>query len=187
MLNVSKMTYPNKQDKVLELFFNEAAKHWHFSEIVKKSGISEQRANHWLKAFTRERLINRIKPKGKLPYYLADYDNPHYRNVKRIYALNKLQETGLLDRLQLLENAKAVVIFGSFSRSDWHTDSDIDIFVYGEPGDLKFGTRVLGREVQVHTCKTKKDIKEIRSGLMRNVINGYFVKGQVHDLVEVMV
>ena len=28
-------------------------------------------------------------------------------------------------------NAKAVIIFGSFGRGDWHRDSDIDIFVYG--------------------------------------------------------
>ena len=80
-----------------------------------------------------------------------------------------------------------MVIFGSFARSDWHTGSDIDVFILGNPEGLKYGTLWQGREVQVHAFKTKKDLKQIRSGLMHNVINGFFVKGDIQDLVEVKV
>lgn len=179
------MSYPNKENNVLELFFNEPTKHWHFKEIVKKAKISEQRANYWLKQFMKEGIIQHIRPKGKMPYFISRYNQPNYRDKKKIYALNQMYKTGLLNKLQSLKNAKTVVIFGSFARSDWHTKSDIDVFIYGDPEDLKYGTIWLGRELQVHTFKTKKDIDDIKSGLINNVIKGYFVKGNVHDLLEV--
>ncbi|MBS3097304.1 nucleotidyltransferase domain-containing protein [Candidatus Woesearchaeota archaeon] len=181
------MSYPNKENNVVGLFFNEPTKHWHFKDIVKNAKMSEQRANYWLKQMVKEGLIKHIKPKGKMPYFIAQYENPYYRNKKKLYALNLMFETGLLNRLQSLENAKAVVIFGSFSRSDWNSNSDVDVFVYGDPEGLKFGTLWQGRDVEVHTCRTKEEIKEIKSGLINNVVKGYFIKGNVHDLVDVSV
>ena len=108
-------------------------------------------------------------------------------NRKKLYALTRMHETGLLKKLQSLKNAKTVVIFGSFARSDWYTNSDIDVFIYGDSEDLKYGGMWCGRELEVHAFKTKKDIKDISSGLIKNVIRGYFVKGSVYDLVEVSV
>jgi len=179
------MGKPSKESQVLELFFNEPTKHWHFTDIVKTSNVGENRTNYWLKEFIKKKIIIHKKPRGKMPYFIANYEHSNYKNKKRIYALNRMYETGLLRKFQSLKKAKAVVIFGSFARSDWHTDSDVDVFVLGDPEDLKFGALWQGREVQVHACKTKKEIKEIRSGLMNNVVNGYFIKGNVQDLVEV--
>ncbi len=184
---MSKMPYPNKGNNVLELFFNEPTKHWHFKEIVRKAKISEERANYWLKKFIKEEIIKHIKSKGKMPYFIARYDSSKYENKKKLYGLNRLFEIGLLNQLQSLKNTKTVVVFGSFARGDWNTNSDIDVFIYGDPEKLKFGTIAMGREVEVHFCRTKKEIKEIRSGLMNNVVKGYFVKGNIHDLAEVSV
>lgn len=181
------MPYPNKENNVLELFFNEPTKHWHFRDIVKNAKISEQRANYWLKQFIKKGIIKHIKPKGKMPYFISQYTNQDYMNRKKLYALTRMYETGLLKKLQSLKNAKTVVVFGSFARSDWYTKSDIDVFIYGDPEDLKYGSIWCGRELEVYVFKTKKDIKAIRSGLINNVIRGYFVKGSIHDLVEVSV
>ena len=122
-----------------------------------------------------------------MPYFTANHDHPDYQNKKRIYALNRMLETGLLSRLQSLKKAKAVVIFGSFANGEWNTESDIDVFIYGDPEDLKFGTvwKGLGRELEVHAFRTMEEIKKIRSGLIKNVVGGYFVKGSVHDIAEV--
>jgi len=177
----------NKEKNILELFFNEPTKHWHFKNIVEKAVISEQRANLWLKRLIKKGLITRVKPRGRMPYYIANYNSSVYRNEKKIYALNFMLETGLLAKLDSLKKAKTVVIFGSFSRSDWGTKSDIDVFVYGDPGKLKYGDIIGKRSVEVHACRTKMDIKAIESGLLNSVIKGYFVKGSVHDLVEVEV
>jgi len=187
MFNVTKMGLPSKEEIMLKLFFNEPSKQWHFKDIVTKAKISKQQANKWLKRFEKEKLIIHKKPMEKMPYFQANFEHLNYKNKKKIYALNRMYDTGLLKRLQSLEKSKAVVIFGSFAKSDWHTGSDIDVFILGNPKDLRYGTLWQGREVQVHAFKTKKDLKKIKSGLMQNVINGYFVKGDVQDLVEVKV
>jgi len=105
--------------------------------------------------------------------------------------LNKLYETGLLNELQKLKDAKTVVIFGSFSRGDWNTQSDVDVFIFGEPEEFEYGKLWKGlgfqgktREIQVHTFKSKKEIEDVRSGLIHNIAKGYFVKGSVEDIIE---
>ncbi len=181
------MAYPKKEDNIVGLFFNEPTKHWHFKDIVNQAGISGQRANFWLKKLVADRIIKRIKISGQMPYYIANFNTSAYKNSKKIFALNKMQDTGLLNRLSALKKAKAVVLFGSFARSDWNTESDVDIFVLGDPGELESGSLWEGRTLEVHTCRTQEDIKAIRSGLMNNVVKGFFIKGSVHDLVEVSI
>ena len=186
------MGLPSKEEMVIGLFFNEPSRQWHFKDIVKTAGISEPSANKWLNKLLKEDIIRRIKSKGKMPYFQGNFRHENYRNKKRIYAMQKLYETGLLMKLQQLKNAKAVVIFGSFARSDWNSQSDIDIFVLGDPEDLRFGNlwRGLGfqgkaREIQVHSYKSIQDTKKIHSGLMKNVVKGYFIKGNVFDIADV--
>jgi len=186
------MGLPSKEEWVLELFFNEPSKHWHFKDIVDTAKISEPAANKWLSKLIKEEIIQWVKPDGKMPYFQGNFRHENYRNKKRIYAMQKLYDTGLLLRLQQLKNARTIIIFGSFSRSDWNTQSDVDIFVLGAPEDLRFGTLWSGlgfqgkvREVQVYSYKSINDVRNIHSGLMKNVVKGYFVKGNIHDIAEV--
>jgi len=175
----------SKEENILELFFNEGTKHWHFKEITKQAKISDDRANYWLKQFKKQEIITQVRPKGKMPYYLANFDSPNYKNKKKLFTLNKLYDSGLLNYLQKLK-AKTIVLFGSFARADWYTESDIDLFILGDDKELKitkFESK-LKREIQIHSFKNKKQIKDIRSGLMKNVINGYFIKGNVNSLLE---
>ncbi len=188
----SKMAYPSKEERVLELFFNESTKHWHFHDIVTTAKVSDVVANKWLKKHCNEKIIERIKAKGKMPYYIANWENKQYHNKKKLFALNKLYESGLLYRLQCLKNAKTIVIFGSFARSDWHTKSDIDVFIFGDPAEVKLrnlgeglGFQGKSREVSVHSYSTLEKIRSIHSGLMKNVVKGFFVKGNIHDIAEV--
>ncbi|MBU1199786.1 MAG: nucleotidyltransferase domain-containing protein [Nanoarchaeota archaeon] len=186
------MGLPSKEERILELFFNEPSRQWHFKDIVKTASISEPAANKWLNKLLKESIIHRTKPKDKMPYFQGNFRQENYRNKKKIYAMQKMYETGLLMKLQQLRNARVIVIFGSFARSDWNTQSDVDIFVLGDSEDLRFGTlwRGLGfqgkaREIQVHSYKSVQDTRKIHSGLMKNVVKGYFVKGNIFDIAEV--
>jgi len=183
------MGLASKQEKVLELFFNEPTKHWHFGDVVHKANMSQDRVNHWLRVFVKENLVRRIKLKGKMPFFIGNYEHPDFCYRKRAYGLDKMQGSGLLSRLHSLKNVKAVVIFGSFARGDWNAESDVDVFVLGSVSDLKHKMKWKnsGREVQIHAFRTVEDIKDIRSGLIHNVVQGYFVKGSIHDLVKVSV
>ena len=80
-----------------------------------------------------------------------------------------------------LPKAKAVYIFGSMTRWDWYKDSDIDVFIYGDDEGLDqagFWT-ILGREIETFICKDENDARKFAPGLLRNVLDGYRIKGRI--------
>jgi len=178
------MSIKSKENKIIKLFFNEPTKHWHFENILKQSSLSRDKANKWLKRFLEEKLIKKIKLKGKMPYYIGNHEHPSYRNKKKLYALTKFYESGFLDHLQSLKKAKTVILFGSMARSDWYSESDIDLFIYGKDDDFeiyKFQSK-LKREVQLFTANSKKDLNKMGSGLLKNIIQGNLIKGNLDFL-----
>ena len=171
-----------KESAMLEPFFK-SARHWHFVELMEETCVCRAQVAHYLRKFVQQGLILRIKKKGKMPIYTQNFDNPAFRMKKRLYALSLLTNTGLLDHLNSLRDAKVVILFGSFSRADWHKDSDIDIFIYGKSDDFeqaKFEA-ALKREIQVHEASNKKEMKKM-SRMLPYIIAGDFIKGSIDDL-----
>lgn len=176
----------SKKEDVLELFYS-SSKHWHFEEILKKVGISRSQLAQWLGKFEKEGIIKRVKPRGKMPYYVQNFDSLEFHQRKRLFTLKLLAESGLLKHLASLKEAKVVILFGSFSRSDWYDDSDIDVFIYGDDSGFEAGkfSVKLKRDIQVHMAKDRKDLKRIDK-MIPYILMGDFIKGSIEDLgVEV--
>ncbi len=172
----------SKEEKVLEPFFN-IPKHWHFEGLRKAAAISKPQLSLWLKRYEKQGLIRKIKPKGKMPYYVPMQENPYYQAKKRLYAMKLLTDSGLLSHLANLKSARVVILFGSFSRWDWYKDSDIDIFIYGSDSDFekrKYELK-LQKEIQLHTARDGNDLKRIDK-IIPYIIAGDFVKGSIEDL-----
>ncbi len=179
------MASPSKEENVLKLILeNSPLKEWHFEEVAREAKVTRAVANKWLKKYVHDGLIKNIKEKGRFPYFTAGSNNPFYYSLKRVYALEQLHKSGLIPRLLSLKDARTVIIFGSMARGDWYKDSDIDIFIYGDVGD--FDKTVyelkLGKSIELHIFNNKKDIQNVKTGLIKNVINGYLVKGQIQDI-----
>jgi predicted nucleotidyltransferase len=179
------MATPSKEEKVLRLILeNSPLKQWHFEKVVRKAGVTRAVANKWLAKYSKEGLIKRVKEKGHFPYFVAGMDNPAYQARKRIYALEQIYQSGLATHLAGLRNAKTVILFGSMAKGDWYKDSDIDIFIYGDPAGIEKGKYEirLKRSIELHIFQTKKELHEVKTGLMGNVMNGYPLKGQLQDV-----
>lgn len=177
----------SKEENILELFFDNPSREWHFEEVLKEAKIARSKATKWLKKFVKQQLIKRVKEKGKMPYYIGNYESPVYKNKKKIFALQKLYDSGLLNHLSSLKKAKTVIIFGSFSRSDWYKNSDIDVFIYGDPEGLNIGKfeAMLHRDIQLFIGEDKKKLKSFGPGLLRNIIKGNIIKGDIPiELIE---
>lgn len=172
----------SKENKVLELFFN-SSKHWRFEEIRKQVDITRPQLSRWLKVFQNQGIIKRVKKRGNMPYYVHDFHNPKFDIRKKLYAARMFAQSGLLDNLASLPKAKVVVLFGSFSRSDWYNDSDIDVFIYGSDDEFEQGKYELKlhRDIQVHLARDKKDLKRIDK-MLPYILSGDFIKGSVKDL-----
>lgn len=176
----------SKEEHMLELFFENPTREWHFEEILKEAKITRSKADRWLKKFAKEELIKRVKEKGKMPYYTGSYECPAYKNKKKLFALNKLNESGFLNHLSSLQKVRTIILFGSFARSDWYKDSDIDIFIYGNPEGLKIADyeTKLHKDIQLFVCHTKEELTKFGTGLIRNIIKGNLIKGDV-DFIKV--
>jgi predicted nucleotidyltransferase len=170
------------EEKLLELFFNQPTKQWHFLELANKLDLAQSKLDKWLKRFISEKLIKRIKEKGKMPYYISNHEAFEYRNKKKIFAMMKLHETGFLNYLSGM-NAKTVILFGSMSRSDWHEKSDIDLFVYGDASNVKIGKyeMLFKRDVQLFVAENEEDLKKMGPALLKNIIKGMTIKGDIPD------
>lgn len=181
------MASPSKEEKILVLILeNSPLKHWHFEEIVKKTNMARAAVNKWLKKYQNEGLLVRIKKKGKFPYFTAGGNNSEYQSKKKLYMLTKLYQSGMIKDLISLE-AKVIIIFGSIAKGDWYKDSDIDIFIYGNPKGfekIKYELK-LQRDIELHVFETLNEIKKVKSGLINNVINGYIIKGCIQDIAKV--
>jgi predicted nucleotidyltransferase len=172
----------SRKDDVLEPFFN-SLKYWHFNELLESTKLSRSQLSGWLKVLVREGMIKRVKQKGKMPYYVGNRANPSFLSKKRLFALTQLLESGLWDHLSSLSGAKVVILFGSFSRWDWHKESDIDVFILGDDSDLlqgKFELK-LKRDIEVHTARDSKELVRFEK-MLPYIVSGDFIKGSITDL-----
>ena len=182
------MASPSKEENVLRLILeNSPLKEWHFEEIVIRAKVTRAVAKKWLKKYIHEGLLKKVKEQKKFPHFTAGLNNPVYCSLKRIYALEQLHRSGLIPALLSLKNAKTVILFGSMVRGDWYKDSDIDICIFGHNVDFdkNFYEHKLGKHIEVHIFQNKTEIREVKTGLIKNIINGYVVKGHIQDIAEV--
>lgn len=175
-----------KEDTLLKAIFNEPSKYWHFEELLKAASISRPQLARWLKKFIAGGLIKRIKPIKQMPYYVGNHEDPRYQARKRLFALEQFEKQGFLSHLAGLPKAKTVILFGSMTRWDWYKESDVDVFIYGDPEGFKEGEywAKLGREIETFICKDKTELYKFPPGLLRNIIEGYRIKGKI-DFIEV--
>ena len=54
----------SKEEAILKLFFENPTREWHFEEILGEAGVARSKADRWLKKFTREGLVKKVKEKG---------------------------------------------------------------------------------------------------------------------------
>src|SRR3989338_7117535 len=112
------MASQSKEKNIVELFYDNATKHWHFEELLKASGLSRSKASKWLSQLVRQNIIVKVKKIGHMPFYVAHFEHPAYRNSKKLFMFTRFYETGFLDHLMSLPKAKTVIIFGSMARAD---------------------------------------------------------------------
>ena len=119
-----------KEENILDLFYNNPTKHWHFEEIIRTAKISRPQVNNWLKKFLKDNLIKKLKPNNKMPYYVADYESFDYQNKKRLFALEKLNNSGFFRHLLELPKAKTIIWSGPMGYTEKPTFKRGTEFIY---------------------------------------------------------
>jgi predicted nucleotidyltransferase len=162
-------------DKVVSLIFRYPEKWIHIREISRKVKVSPNSVRRILERLEKEGIIQKKKD-GNMVKIRSSLDNKNYKNNKRVYNLNSVYKSGVVDFLSKNYNPKAIVLFGSYSRGEDISTSDIDIGVITKTKkrfDLNKFERRLGRRIQISLFV--KD--EVSKEFWNNIINGIVLEG----------
>ncbi len=116
-------------------------------------------------------------PLSKRLSIAMDRNNPESYRRKRIENLDMLYSSGLVDHLSDQFPGTTIILFGSYSRGEDTTSSDIDIAIIGSKGkELKLERfeRMLEREINLEAYPA---LDSIGKDLRMNLFNGIVLEG----------
>ena len=128
----------------------------------------------------KEGIIIKKKYKHLVEVY-GNSDSESYKRNKKMFNLEQIHLSGLLDSLiDFYHNPTAIILFGSYSRGEDHSESDLDIAIItsnnNKPNLSSFG-KELHRTIHLLTV----EYKEISPEFYHNLINGIVLYGYLKD------
>ncbi len=162
--------------KVMGLFFRHPEKKFHLRKLERLTGLSLPGVRKIVKKLEKEKLLQ-SKKEGPVTNFYASR-NDKFVFLKRAYNLYSIFASGLLDFLkESYEEPEAMVLFGSYSRGEDISKSDIDIAVVTpkqKSPDLTIFERKLSREIKLYEIKIAKAEKEFLNTLANGIVlRGY--------------
>jgi len=152
-----------KIELVKEFVFQKPEEWVHIREIARNLKISPNTVRNVIKKLLKEEIG-------------ANFENESYKTEKKIFNLLKIYESGIINYLYDYYSPSAIILFGSYSRGEDISTSDIDIGIItpkkNQP-ELKNFEKKLKRKVNL-SLFVKKEVSE---EFFTNIINGIVLKG----------
>ena len=161
------------QKRLLKLFFEEPNRNFGIREIAKLIKIPKTSVSRYLKELLKEELVKKEK-EG----YAGNDLNPFFKIYKKIYFLEDVYKSGIIEFLQEDLYPKCIILFGSFAKGEYIKSSDIDIFVQAkEKGiDLSKFEKKLKHKVSIFF---EERLEKLSNELFNNLINGIKLGGYI--------
>lgn len=158
--------------RVMEVFFRHPDKKIHLRELSRITGLSMPGVKKIAEKLEKESLLVSKKEKMVKNFYASR--NEKFLSLKRFYNMNSVFASGLLNFLKdKYEEPEAIVLFGSYSKGDDISRSDVDIAVITPKRitvDLNPFEKKLGRKIEVHEVKVKNAEKEFLNTLANGIV-----------------
>ena len=166
--------------KVLKVFFdnpNPKGGGFQLREISRATVLAPTSVKRYLEDLLKEDLI--IKSEHRVyhyPVYWANRENENFRSLKKMDMIFNIQESGLLTYLQNKCMPDAIILFGSASRGEDITESDIDLFLLCKETKLNLNKyeQQLKRKINIFYCS---NFGTLSKELKNNIINGDILSG----------
>ncbi|MBI3051169.1 nucleotidyltransferase domain-containing protein [Candidatus Woesearchaeota archaeon] len=160
----------------LSPFFEDSYRRIHVREYARLKAISPPSASRKLDGLHNEGLLKRERDRGYIRYY-SNRDSRIFVHLSRIFWMERLRMTGLLDELEKGFVSPVIILFGSVSKAEITQRSDIDIAVFSptqkKPELARFEKR-LKRRIQLFTFRSKD---EAPTELLNSILNGHIISG----------
>jgi predicted nucleotidyltransferase len=167
--------YHGKKQDVLEQFFRRPRHRFQLRELSRESGVSAPSVKNYLQEFKRENLVEEVE-EGVYKGYRGKLSE-EFKLQKKLYNIEKLHETGLVEEIEEECVPDTIVLFGSAAEGEDIEESDVDLLVVsGEKDlDLKDYEQKFNREINI-TFMTEKELKQ-NEEFSNSVANGIVLSG----------
>jgi predicted nucleotidyltransferase len=159
----------------MKLFFDSPEKSFHIREIARLTGLSAPGVIKILKKLKEENLLE--SERDKVVENVRVTKSQKFFLTKKSNNTLSLFDSGLISYLKdKYEEPEAIVVFGSYSRGEDSSGSDIDIAVVTKKEmdlDLKQFEEYLRRKVSIYEIQVDSSEKEF----LNNLANGTVVYG----------
>lgn len=161
--------------KLLKVFLFNPEESFRLRELGRLSEISPPSVSAYLKEFEKEELIVAYEKRG-IPYYKSNMGSELLSNYKKLAILYELNDSGLIDYLWDKTAPEAIILYGSFAKGEFTSNSDVDLFIIGKERKLnldKFEEKI-GAKLHLIFEEFPKNIPK---NLKNNLCNGVVLKG----------
>ncbi len=175
-------TKMDEKNKLLRYFFEEPEREFHVRELAKLLKKSPTTISKYLNELKKEGILVSERRLNHL-LFKANSKSFQFKDAKLFYNLKKIRESGILEYLdEQLNHPQAIILFGSFVKSENIKKSDIDLFIITSIKknlDLKEFEKKLGHEIQLflHSNQEIKEMKQKKEPLLNSIINGIVLNG----------
>ncbi len=161
---------------VRELFFEEPTRLFRVREIARITGVPKTSVARLLKTLLKEGLI--LRRKDVVWGYAAHENSSLFRLKKKIHFLEKLHACGLVGYVEDIFHPTCIVLFGSFSKGEYHKDSDIDLFV--QAAKRSYDATAFEKKLR-HPVNLffEENLNALSPELFNNIINGIKLTGYI--------
>lgn len=158
----------NKENQILELFYEKPNQRFTIREIAKITKIPRTTAHRNVESLKKQGLINKENSAN---------ENLLFKTKKINLFIEKIVSSGLAEELINKLNPSCIILFGSFRKGESIKESDIDLFVESQikkEVNLSKFEKKLGHKIQLFV---EPNINKIQKNLFNNIINGIKIYG----------
>jgi len=167
---------------VQQLFFENPGKEFYLRQIARLTKTPKTTVARKLKELTKKGMIRRLNAEP-FPLYISNNQKNIYRYQKRLYILQKIYDSGLVEHIIEQAHPNSIILYGSMADGDYDKDSDIDIFIEAEKAEIDFRRFEKKLKHRIHPwfelCLDDVD-KHLRMSIINGVkLYGYIELGRV--------
>ncbi len=158
--------------KVLRIFFDSPEKKFHIREIARLTDMSPPGVMKVVKKLSDEGFL--VSEKNKITRNISASRSDKFIQIKRMVNVYSLYECGLVQFLRrVYEEPEAISLFGSYSKGEDTSKSDIDIAIIASksmmPGMKKFESS-LKRKINLHEIRLNNADKSFLNSLSNGIV-----------------
>jgi predicted nucleotidyltransferase len=181
------------RQRIILLFIYNQNKEFYLSEIAKMVKTSAGTAQRELNKLLRNDLII-FKKKAGLNIYTLNKRYSLLREIESMVRKTIGAEAELKKELSKIKNISFALLFGSYVKGEFRSDSDLDLFVIGDVkvDDVHKAAQkvedIIGREISYHMANKREFFEKLKTNYFyKDIVKNYILLiGDEHEFRQLI-